>query len=49
VAAAVVLATVPIGTVVNAGLHLAVVVVMVVAMLLVDRRGHVAGRHEPAT
>jgi low temperature requirement protein LtrA len=42
VTAAVALATVPIGALVNAGLHLAVVVAVVAAMLVVDRRSHAA-------
>lgn len=42
VTAVAVLATMPIGAVVNAGLHLAAVVAVVVAMLWVDRRYHAA-------
>ncbi|MDP4503341.1 hypothetical protein [Nonomuraea turcica] len=40
IAAAAVLATMPIGTAINAGLHLAAVVAVLVAMLLVGRRHH---------
>jgi low temperature requirement protein LtrA len=42
VTAVAVLATMPIGALVNAGLHLAAVVAVVVAMLWVDRRYHAA-------
>jgi uncharacterized membrane protein (DUF4010 family) len=42
VTAVAVLATMPIGALVNAGLHLAAVVAIVVAMLWVDRRYHAA-------
>jgi low temperature requirement protein LtrA len=40
VTAAAVLATVPVGTAVNAGLHLAAVVAVLVVMLVLDRRHH---------
>ncbi|WP_406045352.1 low temperature requirement protein A [Micromonospora sp. NBC_00898] len=47
VTAAVVLATVPIGTFTNSGLHLAVLIVVVVAMLVLDARARTAARREP--